>query len=68
MCDEDLRFRSSEGARDRIRTYGLPLRRRTLYPLSYAGGTLQNTTSHEVVLSGRLRWPLSAGPEPWCPR
>jgi hypothetical protein len=27
-----------EGARGRIRTCGLPLRRRLLYPLSYAGG------------------------------
>ena len=32
------RTRQGAGARGRIRTCGLPLRRRLLYPLSYAGG------------------------------
>ncbi len=30
------------GALDRIRTYGLLLRRQTLYPLSYEGETARN--------------------------
>src|SRR5699024_3009361 len=35
----------SRGARDRIRTYDLLLRRQTLYPLSYAGGLRKSSNN-----------------------
>ena len=43
--------RSPESARGRIRTCGLPLRRRLLYPLSYAGGQEPGTGIEPVTTS-----------------
>ena len=51
----DWRFRWSGGARDRIRTYDLPLRRRTLYPLSYAGGAVRTLPAVQSQLAPAMR-------------
>ncbi len=41
----------TNGALDRIRTYDLPLRRRTLYPLSYEGAATVVAKGNEKELS-----------------
>ena len=44
------------GARDRIRTYDLLLRRQTLYPLSYAGnGCNSITVGHHLTKRHRVQ-------------
>src|SRR5699024_12335680 len=48
----------SFGARDRIRTYDLLLRRQTLYPLSYAGGLGKSSNNR-----GRSSTPGRRGPQ-----